>query len=497
MKKNFNLLVVLLVTLSLNSCKKSDTEISKDTQDITNNFFKLRTELKPEVKRVYDYFKDLNSKNEFIIKFVKNEGYLDWDKAVVSKKQEIYKTETINSTPTFVEIPLLVQSGEFAKGFLVAKETQTIELLLVNGEKFKSLSYGELSDNSLNAEDLALKLMLMNKELYGISTFSFKDKLLFDKFLPLNVRNLANETATEIKIDNVQSQTTSTYGRFVSYTTYVTYYTWNSHCTHTGSCASGTCDHCSLCGEWVPNHIPVTVTSYIEPADDWGTYGGGGDTGGGGAADPASTYNQNCDDLGDAINIFKPCDPKNLLFYPVDQVKAELTALAGTKDGFDILPLGAFTTGNAQSFNSVDEFKDYLDYVQNNQTFDYDPSAFQQVNGEPVDKQRVVYNYPFMPSQGIDISVKCEKDPSNPNVFKVKEVTTSEYGLWICANFEQTSFGWTPPTPSKPNEIVIDVYGNINYNLIIKGIATVYHQSKHYQLTIDNKTGKITSAKEI
>ncbi|MGG9971502.1 hypothetical protein ACQ33O_06880 [Ferruginibacter sp. SUN002] len=70
----------------------------------------------------------------------------------------------------------------------------------------------------------------------------------------------------------------------------------------------------------------------------------------------------------------------------------------------------------------------------------------------------------------------------------VTDITSSDYGVTLGWEWNQQSF--TQSTSG--NEIIVDVYGFIDYNILIDGLGTLYKKKQHYQLKINSQTGKIT-----
>lgn len=315
------LLLSILFTSILFGCKKGIED--KQTAELTANFFKLPDNIKTEVKRVYDYLKNKNEEKEFVSHFVNTQGLLDWSKATVSRKQNIVtkdSDEPQTEDPIYVEIPLLEPLENFAKGFLIAKETnQNIQLLLINGEKFNSLPNGELTDNTLNAEDLVMKLMIMNKELYGNSEFKIIDNKLFDVFVTQNEKVDAALVGGRVIITNLQVNSTSTYGRFISYTTSYNYETPYKCCKTPDFCNKqpGGCDWnkpggCSSCTCSESHSIPMTVTSWVDSPDkNWIDYGGNSNGSGSTGTGSSTTTTVDCNPELLPMQVFKLCDPDN------------------------------------------------------------------------------------------------------------------------------------------------------------------------------------------
>jgi hypothetical protein len=310
-------------------CRKGiqDTQTSQNTAELTEKFFNTTKILKPEVKRIYDYLRGENNKKEFVSEFVKKYGLLDWDKANINKRNKTAYRTTDASDEIVIEIPLTNLNGDYAKGFLIVTiKAGIMDFLLVDEEKYQSLPYGRIDDNILNADDLALKMMIMNKELYGIDKFNILDKKLFSYDFVLGANEKLGDNGTFTLGPLQVSNDPITNARIV--TTTATHCEWvtNHHCYgcadpnncdlySSGGCPWGTC--------YDEQQFKCTqvLISYFDPGpDDWvssshtGTGGGGGggtSTVGNPNNGPTSTKPPCMSKLG-FINIFNGCYDDNV-----------------------------------------------------------------------------------------------------------------------------------------------------------------------------------------
>jgi hypothetical protein len=91
---------------------------------------------------------------------------------------------------------------------------------------------------------------------------------------------------------------------------------------------------------------------------------------------------------------------------------------------------------------------------------------------------------------GIDIDVKLTR---SSGIWSVSDITSHECGITFPWTWDQSSYNKS----LIGNEITVDVIGYIHYNIFVNGIGTVYKSKRHYQLKINNITGKITSVQKI
>lgn len=72
-------------------------------------------------------------------------------------------------------------------------------------------------------------------------------------------------------------------------------------------------------------------------------------------------------------------------------------------------------------------------------------------------------------------------------------VTSSDWGVTFSFSWEQSSYD----SNTKDELTTINIYGKLKYNIFIEGIETVYTELKHFQVVVNNKTGKEVSGKII
>ena len=77
--------------------------------------------------------------------------------------------------------------------------------------------------------------------------------------------------------------------------------------------------------------------------------------------------------------------------------------------------------------------------------------------------------------------------------YEVLEVTSSDWGVTFSFSWEQSSYD----SNTKDELTTINIYGKLKYNIFIEGIETVYTELKHFQVVVNNKTGKEVSGKII
>ena len=86
MKKTLMIALVAMV-LGMLGCRKGINSDVQANTELTEKFFKLPANIKPEVKKVYDYLKEKNIEKEFVSGFAAKQGIPVWDKAKISTAQ--------------------------------------------------------------------------------------------------------------------------------------------------------------------------------------------------------------------------------------------------------------------------------------------------------------------------------------------------------------------------------------------------------------------------
>lgn len=314
-----SIILMLLTTMTFWSCRKEMNDVKYNGVEPTvEKFFPKNVKVKPEIKRVFDYLKKKNVENGFVEKFALKEGFALWNKAVVfySKKNVLYRGDSSSVTPYYIKIPLAETDEPLVKGFLLARVTDQIQLLLVRGNAYEGLPNGSINDSTLNAEDLAVQIMLLNKKIYGFSSFELLDEKLFNSNLTAGTNETLKINDSKLELSDVQEQVDqTTQQRFV--TTTVRHCQWVQHhtCTCTDrdncdlykptGCPNGTCKD-----ETTFDCVDIRYTYIDNAEDEWVNYGGGvidEDNGGGGYN--GSIINNPCQDYANAtILIFNPCE---------------------------------------------------------------------------------------------------------------------------------------------------------------------------------------------
>jgi len=132
---------------------------------------------------------------------------------------------------------------------------------------------------------------------------------------------------------------------------------------------------------------------------------------------------------------------------------------------------------NNLEFNSIDDFKKHLSGSRG--------TSFKGTNSDG--GYLAIFSFNLAYVAGVDIFVKQKLTP----VYEVSGVTSSAWGVTLSFSWEQDNY----LDKTNGDNTIIDIYGKVNYNLFLKEIGTVYTEQYHFQVVVNNKTGKEVSMK--
>ncbi|MGG9961875.1 hypothetical protein [Ferruginibacter sp. SUN106] len=297
------------------SCKKTDSILPKAEEQVTLNgqpvnvtehFFALPANASSAVKRVAVQMRKQNSNKEFITSFVKNNGFVIWDKAIISVGKPKVSTGHLgennveNNADTIVILPLVQADSVYVGGFLKAVIADTVSIDLYKNRDYQALPYAGSSSvaqsNVTTAENFALRMMLMDNLVFGYTKFEMRDKKLFAGNSNADTNNIIRvvEFGNSSNNFNGGGTTSSNYIYSVCVTVTTTTYTTSRYCGTETYCAAtvgyGLCDNCGTYCYLIntPHTSSTTDCEYWEDGGSgvgsWPDFpsGGGGGTGGGG-----------------------------------------------------------------------------------------------------------------------------------------------------------------------------------------------------------------------
>ncbi len=299
-------LALLFILLQL-SCKKTDI-LSNEKESTNENkteykaeqFFELPANASSALQRVARELEKQNKTNEFVKQFISKEGFPIWNKAsMYIKTKGIKNNPTAGFDPgglsdTTVLIPLVWNAEKYVHGFIWANVRDSVTLKIFRQNDYVNFPFqtSQTPTSTTSAENFALRMMLMDKEVFGSTEFEIKDKRLF------NYSTIYSDTATAkrfIRFDSSAAHSFQSTGPTVdnimqlvcvTITTQTT--TINNHCPYLpGQCSgpNGACDNCAaICANVSTTYSTIYHCEIWneEEGEGWPSMPGGGGTGGGG-----------------------------------------------------------------------------------------------------------------------------------------------------------------------------------------------------------------------
>lgn len=474
-------LMLLLLLLTKTGCRKADNE-NKVVIDnlIVEKFFRNSSTVDPIVQKVVTELKKNKQNNGLIEKLVKNNGYAIWEKSFskIKKDKNIFGRTTSSANDTIVIIPFAQENTSTVSAYIEAHISDSLRMSLYQSNQYKNYSNGVLNSSVNNAEKFAYEFMLLEKKVFNHTKFKILDSNLFKNAFSLN--NVASNQFRYLKI-NITSTTSNR-------TPDDDGDAQQNPCVEIWYDPDGDDDPCDCSGNEYFDHYEGDcgggggfIGGFGYGFGDYGNWYSGGQIGGGGSGNGGSNSGTT---------------PPGWL--AVDAISnPTLAALANSIN--QILETGdsyvfdnAIPTNNALTFNSVAEFKTFLNSNVTNTSFDLTTPSIVSPSGDEKTENAKVVLITFPAKGGVDIDVKLEKDATS-NKWTVSNVTSSDYGYTFAWSWEHKDY--TKSTSG--NEITVIVKGYVKYNVFLEGIGTLYKSERKYQIKIDATTGKITSISQI
>ncbi|WP_298152994.1 hypothetical protein [Flavobacterium sp.] len=307
-------------------------------------------------------------------------------------------------------------------------------------------------------------------------------------------------TVAAVDPDNFKGTMKELYSSTARGTGCTTIFAEYHHCTHTGPCADGTCDGCSLCVDYksfrlcsLDSEAYLTAVLIETPNN-----GGGGSTEitvtpGGFIFDPNVK-------VSDALTIRKERSIAfynnlsteqqqwaqthedsylSLLNYLLDHFTtdndlkiSDLVALAAANN-VNLIVDSSVTAQNALNFNTVEEFQNYLDDEQPTPTEEYEFDETQVMAMTKVKLNQTT---------DIAINVKQRLDP-----YAVLNVTTSLSGLTLFDTWTQLDYSVDDST----EHVKIRLIGTSSKKVFVEGLGTYCEKPIDIEIRIEKSTGRI------
>jgi len=162
----------------------------------------------------------------------------------------------------------------------------------------------------------------------------------------------------------------------------------------------------------------------------------------------------------------------------------QVSAFEGMLSPGDNFEYNVLINPSFKTFNSLYEFQVYKDAVGNLNNTRYDLSIPSAILSQQEKIKRGRYNLNFV--GGVDVDVTLEKIDGS---WKIKDVESDTWGFTPMTSWHQAA----TRKSLAGNEITLEVFGKLHYNVIIDGIGTVYKQDFKFRLKFNNATGELIS----
>ncbi|MEP7236881.1 MAG: hypothetical protein ABI685_03410 [Ferruginibacter sp.] len=182
----FIVLLFLLVCI-WQSCKKTDSLVnstSESVKETPENFFKLPANASPVLQRIAQELEKQNKTKEFITAFIAKEGFPVWDKSRLERHKKSNTASLDGGGPedTTVYIPLVVSADHYVTGFLKATVSDAVDIKIYRQNDYINFPFQTLTSSTsiTTAENFAIRMMSMDKDVFGSTEFKIADKRMFN-----------------------------------------------------------------------------------------------------------------------------------------------------------------------------------------------------------------------------------------------------------------------------------------------------------------------------
>jgi len=181
-------LAIFLTVLLINSCKKADILVQETKKEVIaetpQNFFNLPANASPVLKRIAKELERQNKSKEFITAFIAKEGFPIWSKSRIERQRKngiISDFDGDGLEDTTVYIPLVVSAENYVTGFLKATVDDSVHIKIYRQNDYVNFPFNTptVSASVTTAENYAIRMMTMDRDVFGTTSFEVKDKRLF------------------------------------------------------------------------------------------------------------------------------------------------------------------------------------------------------------------------------------------------------------------------------------------------------------------------------
>lgn len=476
------LLLFIAIFLAATACQKTEKiqhDKIKSTNLLEDKFFNSHRTANPNEKIIIEFIKRKNDKDDFVEKAIKQIGYPLWDKVLTIKKADKRNSArgSEQDSLSVFYIPFVRDRQHYVNASLVVStQKNDTTLTFVCDWQYKNKVHGSTNSDT-TAERIALFFMTMDNHTFGYNEFNLTDTRLFPK------AKHRNGNGKKFGFLNNSSSSQRQFNRLENYEICIDYYV----CGDPDWCAAhGGCDygHCAAEeGEEGYCYLESTNCEEIWIPTGGGS-GGSGNSGGGeggGSGGGGGTEIPECEDPDAECGPgWDPSGGSGL--YEV--VANQLNSILAPDDYFYFV--SNLNPNQSLIFTHVTDFQNYLNENENNYLIDLTGSPTIINQDERIEYGKISFGF----GGGVEVGVKVTK---TGNLWSVIEVTSTDYGLTLSWSWQHDHYAQS----TNGNEITIDVYGYIKYNIFVEGIGTVYKSKRHYRLKVDKTTGKITSISKI
>jgi len=479
----------LIIMLTLSNCKKEDRpfEVKPDRPAMnarSSRFFSDHLPVGPLASAIREFVVKEDQLYHFSEEYARKIGIPRWDKviSVYSEKKTGISHENGPYDSTVSYIPFVKDSQFQVNACLVIK---TIN----NDTSFRMLYQKEYDDFGLaKARNIFHLFASMENHVFGTKKFSITDERLLTNAEKVEMAN-AGPGRDDITITYTLDRGPGTQNTNKALATEQCYLI--TYCIQYGLkpfnagplnqlLSSNSTD--APCTAW--GLYTECWTEWIDIPDGWGYVpgtgiepGNSGDGGSGSGTNWPSPVNPTPCQSG---RLASSCEGNGWEPLTPDQVSAFEDMLSpGDNFEYNVLINPSFKT-----FNSLYEFQVYKDAVGNLNNTRYDLSIPSAILSQQEKIKRGRYNLNFV--GGVDVDVTLEKIDG---FWKIKDVESDTWGFTPMTSWHQAA----TRKSLAGNEITLEVFGKLHYNVIIDGIGTIYKQDFKFRLKFNNATGELIS----
>jgi len=281
-------LLFCVIFWSIESCKKTDSLVSASKKETIvetpENFFNLPENASPVLKRIAKELERQNKSKEFIKAFIAKEGFPVWGKSRIERQR---KNSTISDfdgdglEDTTVYIPLVVSADHYVTGFLKATVDDSVDIKIFRQNDYANFPFKtpQSSTSVTTAEEFALRMMSMDRDVFGSTTFKLKDKRMFNNSTDYSdtgsIQRFVTLNDSSEKESFADGTTISKYQYEVCWSIDIVYYICGSSFSGSGNNTTSECGY---------------YTGVLTNCTTYETGGGSGSSGGGnpGGGNPGS-----------------------------------------------------------------------------------------------------------------------------------------------------------------------------------------------------------------